>query len=182
VSDDEHGTESPAVLRAVPREAREFQGQHAGIVTRSMAGVVDGLTIVAIVLAWWVGFGAVRFLAHPARFTIPNYPLLVDGVFWCIVAVVYFTVAWATSGRTVGAQLLGLRVVNRHRKPVRWGVSALRAALCVIFPVGMLWTMVSRQNLSAQDILLGTLVIYDWRTHATRDKHDPPQTEASPRE
>ena len=182
MSDDVHGTEPPAVLRAVPREARQFQGQHAGIVTRSMAGVVDGLTIVAIVFASWVGLGAVRFLAHPAHFTIPNYAFLVDAVFWCIVAFIYFTVAWATSGRTVGAQLLGLRVVNRQRTRVHWGVSALRAALCVIFPAGLLWTMVSRQNLSVQDIFLDTVVIYDWRTHPTRDKHDPPETQASPRE
>jgi uncharacterized RDD family membrane protein YckC len=178
MSDDAASTATPAALRALPHDAREFQGQHAGIVTRSTAGAVDALTIVVILFASWAGWSAVRFLSRPARFTFPNPSHLVDAVVLCCVAFLYFTAAWATSGRTVGGQLLGLRVVNRRGDRVRWGVSALRSALCVLFPVGLLWTVVSRQNRSAQDILLGTFVIYDWRVLAPRTSTRP---DAGPR-
>jgi uncharacterized RDD family membrane protein YckC len=128
-----------------------------------MAGAVDALAIVLLAFALIAGWSAVRFLAHPARFSFPRPSLLVDGVVGCGLAFLYFTAAWATSGRTLGAQLLGLRVVNHDGERVRWGGSALRSALCVVFPAGLLWTVVSTQNRSAQDILLRTLVIYDWR-------------------
>jgi uncharacterized RDD family membrane protein YckC len=163
VSDDGVGAAARPRLRTVPRDARGFQGQHAGIVTRSMAGAVDALAIVLLAFALMAGWSAVRFLAHPARFSFPRPSLLVDVVVACGIAFLYFTAAWATSGRTLGAQLLGLRVVNRDGEPVRWGGSALRSALCVMFPAGLFWTVVSKQNRSAQDILLRTFVVYDWR-------------------
>jgi uncharacterized RDD family membrane protein YckC len=177
MSDDRAGTPAPAALRAVPRDAREFQGRHAGIVTRSMAGAVDALTIIVMVFAVWAGWSAARFLARPARFTFPNPSLPLDATVGCGVAILYFTAAWATSGRTVGAQLLGLRVVSGGGDRVRWSVSALRSVLCVLFPVGLLWTVISQQNRSAQDILLGTSVIYDWRVQPPRvsARSDPGQ-------
>jgi hypothetical protein len=36
----------------------------------------------------------------------------------------------------------------------------VRAVLCVIFPVGLLWVLVSQENRSAQDLVLRTSVIY----------------------
>jgi hypothetical protein len=38
----------------------------------------------------------------------------------------------------------------------------LRAALNVVFPLGLAWVAISRQNRSVQDVALGTSVIYDW--------------------
>jgi hypothetical protein len=38
----------------------------------------------------------------------------------------------------------------------------LRAILCVIFPIGLLWSVVSDSSRSLQDVLLRTSVIYDW--------------------
>ena len=36
------------------------------------------------------------------------------------------------------------------------------AILCVVFPIGLLWCVVSEENRSVQDLLLRTSVIYDW--------------------
>jgi uncharacterized RDD family membrane protein YckC len=38
-----------------------------------------------------------------------------------------------------------------------------RALLCVVFPVGLLWVVVSRRNRAVHDIALSTAVIYDWK-------------------
>jgi uncharacterized RDD family membrane protein YckC len=168
VSDDGVAPAATPRLPSVPREARAFQGQRAGIVTRSMAGAVDGLAIVVLAFALMAGWSAVRFLAHPARFSFPRPSLFVDGLLGCGIAFLYLTAAWGTSGRTPGAQLLGLRVVDRDGGRVRWAVAALRSALCVVFPAGLLWTVVSKQNLSVQDILLRTIVVYDWRPQTLR--------------
>ena len=38
---------------------------------------------------------------------------------------------------------------------------AVRAVLCTIFPIGLLWVLVSGENRSVQDLLLRTSVAYD---------------------
>jgi hypothetical protein len=41
-------------------------------------------------------------------------------------------------------------------------LALVRAAFCVIFPIGLLWVLFSGQNRSLQDLVLRTSVIYDW--------------------
>jgi uncharacterized RDD family membrane protein YckC len=150
--------------------SREFQGRNAGIVTRVMAGVVDGLVVVLVLVRGWAVSTAVRFIARPAHFTAPSpsWAALIGGS--CVIAVLYLASSWATSGRSCGDQLLGLRVLGREGGPVGWWASAGRAAAYVVFPIGLAWSIVDRQNRSVQDLVLGTRVTYDWvpRFPATR--------------
>jgi hypothetical protein len=37
----------------------------------------------------------------------------------------------------------------------------LRAALCVVFPLGLLWCALSRHRRSLQDLVIGSAVLYD---------------------
>jgi uncharacterized RDD family membrane protein YckC len=85
---------------------------------------------------------------------------------WFAVAVLYLVAAWVATGRTLGAQLLGLRVVSRAGTPLRPAIALVRAILCIAIPVGLLWSAASRRNASLQDLLLGTRVVYDWEVHA----------------
>jgi uncharacterized RDD family membrane protein YckC len=78
----------------------------------------------------------------------------------------YFWIGWATVGRTYGDHLLGLRVVSWRGDRIRWIPALVRAAFCVVFMVGLFWTVISRQNRSIQDVVLRTSVIYDWEVHA----------------
>jgi uncharacterized RDD family membrane protein YckC len=142
--------------------SREFHGRNAGIVTRAMAGVVDGLVVVLVLVVVWAGSTAVRFVARPTHFTAPSPSWAAIGGVSCVIAVFYLASSWATSGRTVGDQLLGLRVVGRAGGPVRWWASAVRAAAYVVLPIGLAWSIVDRQNRSVQDLVLGTRVTYDW--------------------
>ena len=41
-------------------------------------------------------------------------------------------------------------------------VALARAMFCAVFPLGLLWTAVSRENRSVADLLLRTSVVYDW--------------------
>ena len=71
----------------------------------------------------------------------------------------------------VDLSVMGVRVVLGHRRqpgPLR---ALVRAAACVVFPVGVVWCAVSRTRRSVQDLLVRTWVVYDWR----------PRPEAPPR-
>jgi uncharacterized RDD family membrane protein YckC len=140
----------------------EFQGQAAGIVTRTMACAVDALVVVTALALGWVATAAVVFLARPARFSFPSPSWLLVVVLADCVSVLYLAGCWATSGRTIGAQLLGLRVVSRGGGRLGWTRSILRAAAYVVFPVGLAWSAVDRRSRSVQDLLLGSAVVYDW--------------------
>ena len=75
---------------------------------------------------------------------------------------VYLAVSWRGSGRTYGNHVMGLRVVNHRGQRLHPVVSFVRAALYVIFPIGLLWVLVSGHNRSLQDLVVRTSVIYDW--------------------
>jgi uncharacterized RDD family membrane protein YckC len=151
-----------AAASPVPREARPYQGRSAGLVSRSVAGVVDGLVVVLLVVVGAVGVNGVRFLMHPRGFdAAPTSLIPVLGVFLIALAF-YLAAAWAVVGRTYGCHMMGLRVVDRRSQMPRPLRAIARAALCVLFPAGLLWCVVGSSRRSVQDVLLGTHVIYDW--------------------
>lgn len=149
-------------LALVPREARRYQGEPAGIVTRSMAVALDALVVAAGLAGCWAGLNVVRFLAEPRDFQAMGTSLNGGVVTALVVSVAYLTGAWAGPGRTYGNRLMGLRVVDRQRRPLRPLRALLRALLCVGFPVGLIWSVPSTSRSSLQDVVLGTVVIYDW--------------------
>lgn len=155
-------------LSPIPREARPYQGQPAGLVSRSIANVIDGLLVGAVLVLGYVGLNAVTFVADPQNFTFidPSLGWIVLWTLW--LTVLYFTGAWAITGRTYGCHLMGLRVVGRRGGRVRPLVALARAVLCVVLPVGLLWCAVSPRERSLQDVLLRTSVVYDWRPRVRR--------------
>ena len=150
-------------ISPVPREARPFQGQKAGLVTRLIANAVDALTVSVAVLALHVGFNALMFLASPRHFEFATVSVLLSVTTVLLAMVIYMTVAWSITGRTYGDHVMGLRVVGRRGDRVWPPTALIRAALCVGFPIGLLWCGVSASRRSVQDVVLRTSVIYDWR-------------------
>ena len=149
----------------VPREARPYQGERAGLVTRSGAAVVDGLVALVLVLLGVVGVNVGRFLVRPRGFEVTAMALpSVVGVFLGTLAL-YLAAAWALGGRTYGCHLMGVRVVDRRGRTHGVLLAIGRAALYVVFPLGLLWCAVGRSRRSVQDLLLGTRVVYDWIPH-----------------
>jgi len=155
-------------ISPVPREARPFQGQRAGLVTRLVANTVDALSVSVVLLASYAGFNALLFLTSPRNFEFATASRLVSVTTALLALIIYMTAAWSITGRTYGDHVMGLRVVGRRGDRV-WPPTALvRAALCVGFPIGLLWCGVSASRRSVQDLVVRTSVIYDWVPRRTK--------------
>jgi uncharacterized RDD family membrane protein YckC len=139
------------------------QAGPAGVVTRSLAAVVDAAVVGGTVVLLYFAVAVARFAWSPLTFRWPAPSAHVSGAVFVAVATVYLTVAWAHTGRTRGGSLLGLRVVSVQRGPLGWPRAAVRAVAYVLFPLGLLWSAVSPTRRSVQDVLVRSLVVYDWR-------------------
>ncbi|SMO77581.1 RDD family protein [Geodermatophilus aquaeductus] len=132
----------------------------AGVVTRVLAAGVDLAAVAGAVLLVDLAAAGIRFAWAPASFSWPRLALWGTAAL-LVVAVGYLTVAWATTGRTYGARLLGLRVLSARGAPLGWFRSVLRAVACVVFPIGLFWCGISVTRRSLQDVLVGSVVRYD---------------------
>lgn len=147
----------------IPREARQYQGRRAGVVTRMAAAVLDALVVGAVVL---VGYGTVavlRFMWDPRTFSFPTTSWLAILAIAMAITDVYLTCAWAITGRTYGKAVMGLRLLGPGGRKMRLPGAFLRALFCTFFPIGLLWCAVSSHNRSLQDVVLRTSVVYDWQ-------------------
>jgi uncharacterized RDD family membrane protein YckC len=144
--------------------ARAVQGTVAGFASRTLANVIDALATLAVVLSIYLLIGVVRFLLT-RHFHFPAPSRVVNAeVFWGV-AVTMMTVGWATTGKTLGKGLVGLRVTRIDRAPVRPWQALARAALYVLFLPGFLLVLFSRRGQSVQDHVVRTTVLYDWSNH-----------------
>lgn len=158
----------------LPREARPYQGQRAGLVTRLVAATLDGVVVGLVLVAGYAGISGLLFLIDPRAFSFPEVSLVFSMASAFVVLVIYLTVAWWLSGRSYGCLVMGLRVVGRRGQRLRLPGALLRASLCAVFPAGLLWVAVSRENRSVADLLLRTSVVYDWQpTGAPGRSHQP---------
>jgi uncharacterized RDD family membrane protein YckC len=141
---------------------RHLQGVRAGFASRAVASGTDvvlvlftyvvGVTLVSIV--WDLFFSTSISIAVP-----PHW--LNELLVWFLL-VVYLTAGWWSTGRTLGKQLLGLRVVRADGSPLRFWRTLLRALLCASFFPALLLALVNRRNRGLEDVALGTVVTYDW--------------------
>jgi uncharacterized RDD family membrane protein YckC len=152
-------------LSAIPRQARPFQGHHAGVVTRAVAAAIDTVLVVVVLLAAYAVVAGVLFLLDPRHFHMPDLRLVTSLVVGAVVLGCYLTTAWALSGRTYGDLLMGLRVVTVRGDDVGWVRAAGRAAAYLALPIGLFWAVVDPGCRSLQDLVLRTVVVYDWQPH-----------------
>jgi uncharacterized RDD family membrane protein YckC len=145
----------------VPPEMWPHQGQYAGIMSRMTAAVVDAVVLLAIVSCEYGIVAGLAFMVNPLAFGFPRPPRLLTIGAALASTVGYLAIAWTISGRTCGALLMGLRVVGPDGR-LRPTGALVRAVLCALFPVGLLWCAVSVRNRSLQDMVLRTSVVYDW--------------------
>ncbi len=149
-------------VRAI-RNERATSPEHtrAGLVSRVLADVCDVAILVIAIQALLLLGAVVRYLWLGPPFDVRSLPLALETSAASAAAVSYLAYFWAATGRTPGKQLLGLRVVHGDERRLSGGRAVLRAALCVAFPIGLLWSAVSRRNASLQDLVLRTAVLYD---------------------
>ena len=145
--------------RVYPVGAGRQQGLRAGVVSRTVAMVIDAAYIAVLVAGAYVGYSAFRFLRNPRNF---SWPILSSTQFITaalILAAIALAIGWAGVGRTAGMRIMGLRT----GATLGFWVALLRAITCVAFPLGLFWSAVSKRNASVQDLIFRTSVIYDWQ-------------------
>jgi uncharacterized RDD family membrane protein YckC len=146
--------------------ARAMQGRRAGIVTRLLAGAVDlGVTFLLYTAVLWA-YAIVAYLVTSKPLALPTPDnwvriLVVGGV-----AFAYLVTSWASTGRTVGAQVFGICVVTEQGQLVSTRRAMARAVLTMtIGGPSVVWVLVSRKNAAIYDLICRTAVVYDWRGH-----------------
>ena len=161
----------------IPAEARHLQGRRAGLVSRGMANLLDLVVVIGILFGIYVAWCGAKLLWQRKEFSFPTPSFTQAFTAGAIVLLLYFTAAWTGSGRTYGDRFMGLRVVDRTGARLRLGWSFLRAVLCWIFPVGLLWAAVSRENRSVQDVILRTSVRHEWGRGAGQSSTQTPRSD-----
>jgi uncharacterized RDD family membrane protein YckC len=160
--------------------AQELQGQRAGFMTRAVASGTD----VALVLCVYVGGFLVTSIAWDLFFSrsiaISVPPHWVNELVVWIILVLYLTAGWGFAGRTLGKQMMGLRVVGSDGSRLRFWRAFLRAVLCASFFPVLLLALVSRRNRGLEDLALATVVIYDWIPEVEAPSEEAPA--GTPRE
>lgn len=158
-------------LAAVPPEARPYQGIVAGLATRLVASVIDGITVCLIIVGGYAGYAGVRLMIAPRSFRLPELSQLLTTTVFLLVAAVYLTIAWWISGRTYGDHVMGIRVLDARGTRPRFLRALARAVLCVLFPIGLVWCAVSRTRRSIPDLLVRTTIVYDWLPRPSHFTH-----------
>ena len=132
----------------------------AGVVSRGTAAVIDLVVVGGLLALLYLGLILTRLALNPGGFRFPALDVVFSGAVAFGTAVLYLTGCWSVSGCTAGAVAMGLRVLSRrgsHLSPV---VALLRAAACVVFPIGLAWVAVDPHRRSLQDIVFGSRVVY----------------------
>ncbi len=149
-------------VSVLPSAARPYQGLRAGVVSRVLANTVDFLVLVATLGGIYLVVAAILFLVNPTSFHFPSVSWGVVLAVGAGLSVIYLTACWGTVERTYGDHVLGLRVVSFRGHRMRWAGALVRAVLCVVFPIGVLWCAVNSRNRSVADIIVRSSVVYDW--------------------
>jgi uncharacterized RDD family membrane protein YckC len=160
------GTGVETVARA------SLQGNYSGAVSRLVA---YGLDLVISSLLFTLALAAVNFvvsilIGHAVHWSRSNS--VVVSVIYAVWLFLYFAYSWATTGRTPGMVVMGIRVVRAdggHAEAWRAVVRTL------VLPISLaLWwlslplILVQREHRAPHDLVAGTAVVYAWDARAAK--------------
>jgi uncharacterized RDD family membrane protein YckC len=140
----------------------------AGLGSRFVAAVIDGLIQSIVILIFFVALGIVGSAAFETGES-GTLALAAGAVILFLVAFGY-PVLFETlnSGRTPGKAAIGIRVVREGGRPVNFRAAAIRNLLLIVdtlppvtYAVGIIAILVSRRNQRLGDMAAGTIVVRD---------------------
>ena len=156
---------------AVARES--LQGDYCGVVSRLAAFALD---LVISSFLFTLGLAAVNFAVsivtghygvHFSRST--SVIVAAISVVWLFL---YFAYCWATTGKTPGMVVLGIRVVRAdgaHAEPWRAVVRTLILPISIaLFFVSIPLILLQRAHQAPHDLVAGTAVVYAWDARAAK--------------
>lgn len=132
------------------------------MVSRFLSAGIDLAVVFTALVGVYLGYSGIRFLLKPRRFTWPELTALNLGTLGWVLLIAYLTIGWANTGRTFGKTILGLRVERLDGGSLRLPLAFVRAFLCALLPIGLIWSAVSSRSASIQDLIVRTAVVYDW--------------------
>ncbi|HKY14601.1 MAG TPA: RDD family protein [Microthrixaceae bacterium] len=147
------------------------QGHYAGVVTRLVALIIDQTTAsLVLAIAFVLTEGAIDVVVEGEyQLELPPWLAASVSAVWFFI---YYAYSWAASGKTFGSALLGLRVVATDGSPIgprRAAIRTLALPLSLLtFGLGFLLALVQRQRKALQDVIAGTVVVYDWDARSAR--------------
>lgn len=153
--------------------AQQLQGRRAGVVSRALAFAADIGIAFVVYLVIVAGLSLLWDVLFSDKIAIPTPPGWFSGLMIVSVLVIYLTLGWASTGRTIGKQLLGLRVVRADGDILKPGQAFVRAVFCAVFYPGLLLALIDRRNRSVQDVACRSVVVYDWIPEAARPRVFP---------
>jgi uncharacterized RDD family membrane protein YckC len=163
------------VSRVIKQDrAVELQGRLAGFPSRVLADFIDVAIAFAIFVLIYSGVSILWDFFNSDTIQIKVQSPGINATGMALTALIYFTLGWASTGRTIGKQIMGLRAVRRDGTPMHTGRALGRAAVCVAFYPFVMWTVLfSRRNAGIHDMICKTVVVYDWIPE-TAKRHLPP--------
>jgi len=133
----------------------------AGFVSRGIADLIDAVIVWVAAALLALGAAILRSVLVGSVLELPRLGAIA-AIALPLVFVLYLWVFWTATGRTLGKLTMGLRLVTKSGGPVSSARAFGRALVCVVFPLGLVWAIVSTRSASLQDVMFGTAVVYDW--------------------
>ena len=164
-ADDAPPPGAPAVVR------ESLQGKYAGFASRFTAFAVDvGISAGVFMLALAaISFAAKVLTGKDITWNKGDIWVIISYEVW---AFIYFAYSWATSGRTAGMALFGVRVVTDDGTNASGRRAVVRTlALPLSFPflgLGFAGILLGNRRRALHDVIAGTTVIYSWDARAAR--------------
>jgi uncharacterized RDD family membrane protein YckC len=141
--------------------AQQLQGLRAGFVSRAVASGTDVIFVLCVYVVGVIMVSIAWDLFFSKSISVADPPHWLNELLIWILLVLYLTAGWST-GRTLGKQMMGLRVVRSDGSPLRFLRALFRALLCASFFPALLLALVNRRNRGLEDVAFGTVVTYDW--------------------
>lgn len=147
------------------------QGNYAGAVSRLFAFLAD---LVVSTCAFALGLAITSLAAqvvtgHSVNWNRSNIVVVIIFGAW---EFFYFGYSWATSGRSFGMAVLGVRVVRADGaslEPWRGFLRSLVFPLSFLFcGLGFLGILVDRRHRALHDLIASSAVVYAWDARAAR--------------
>jgi uncharacterized RDD family membrane protein YckC len=152
-------------------ERRDLEGHYAGIVTRFVAFVIDLVTIVVLFAL------AGRVVEYVFTILLRRQVELAHGrtlstIALLLWAFVYSAYPLATSGRTFGMAVMGVRVVAVDGRPLSRGHAVARVLVFPLsFPLlglGFVLILLRGDRRALHDLIARSAVVYAWDARAAR--------------
>lgn len=170
--------QSDDLVIATP-ERVAFEYEIAGIGSRFLAQLVDGLILFAIAVVILIGAIAIGVIFNSAQVAI-----LFGLILGFILFAGYFLISEAVmSGQTLGKRAARLRVVGDQGQPITVGQAATRNLIRIVdflpvfYGVGIITLFVNGRGKRLGDFAAGTLVVRDRQRISLHDLASAPSTQ-----